>query len=132
MTQGELTHGEAPDMYPNHPAVGLYLQLLQSCLTGELDPESFIRLHPGKGGLLQTMKRASVLLLQSLLRPLRLELVRRAQYDPSTRREGKDWPAQAETRSVANVSINFSAVLKRFCVSIFLVISSNAGCGVVE
>jgi O-methyltransferase len=98
MTQGELTHGEAPrTMCPNHPAVAFYLELLQSCLTDELRPESFVRLHPGKGGLLHTVKRASVLLLQSLLRPLRLELVRRAQYDPSTRREGKDWPAEAET-----------------------------------
>jgi O-methyltransferase len=98
MTQGEFTDAEAAKtMYPNHPAVAFYLELLQSCLTGELLPENFFRLHPGKGGLLQTVKRASVLFLQSLLRPLRLELVRRAQYDPSTRREGKDWPAQAET-----------------------------------
>jgi O-methyltransferase len=84
-------------MYPNHPAVAFYLELLQSCLTGELRPESFVRLYPGKGGLLQTVKKAAVLLLQSLLRPLRLELVRPAQYDPSRRHEGMDWPAQAET-----------------------------------
>ena len=96
MTQGELAHGETPGtMYPNHPAY--YLELLQSCLTGELHPESFVPLHPGKGGLLETVKGTGVHILHSLLRPLRLELVRRAQYDPSTRREGMDWPAQAET-----------------------------------
>ena len=61
MTQGEFTHGEAPrTMYPNHPAVASYLELLQSCLTGELRPESYVPLHPGKGGLLQTVKRAAV------------------------------------------------------------------------
>jgi len=100
MTQGEFTHVEAPrTMYPNHPAVAFYLELLQSCLTGELRPESYVALQPGKGkdGLLQIVKRAAVPILQSLLRPLRLELVRPAQYDPSTRREGMDWPAQAET-----------------------------------
>jgi hypothetical protein len=70
-----------------------YLELLQGCLTGELCPESYVLLQPGKGGLLQIVKRAAVPMLQSLLRPLRLELVRRAQYDPSTRREGMDWPA---------------------------------------
>ena len=97
MTQGELTHGEAlRTSYPNHPAVTFYLELLQRCLTGELHPESFVRLYPGKGDLLKTVKRAP-LPLQSLLRPLRLELVRRAQYDAAVRREGQDWPAQAET-----------------------------------
>jgi len=35
--------------------------------------------------------------LQDLVRPLRLELVRRVQFDPSRRREGMDWPVQAET-----------------------------------
>ena len=49
-------------------------------------------LQPGKGGLLQIVKRAAVPILKSLLRPLRLELVRRAQYAPSTRRKGMDWP----------------------------------------
>src|SRR6476659_4650657 len=100
MTQGEFTHVEAPrTMYPNHPAVAFYLELLQSCLTGELRPESYVLLQPGVGkdGLLQTVKRAAVPILQSLLRSLRLELVRPAQYDPSMRREGMDWPAQAET-----------------------------------
>ena len=98
MTQSEFTHGEAlRTMYPNHPAVASYLELLQSCLTGELRPESFVLLQLDKGGLLQTMKRAAVPILQSLLRPLRLELVRLAQFDPSKRREGMDWPAQAET-----------------------------------
>jgi hypothetical protein len=80
-------------MYPNHPAVAFYLELLQSCSTGELRPESYVLLQPGKGGLLQIVKRAAVPILQSLLRLLRLELARRAQYDPSTRREGMDWPA---------------------------------------
>jgi O-methyltransferase len=84
-------------MYPNHPAVAVYLELLQSCLTGELRPESFVlfQLDLDKGGLLQPVKRDAVRVLQRLLRPLRLELV--AQYDPAKRREGLDWPAQAET-----------------------------------
>ena len=92
------TFVEAPrTMYPNHPAVAFYLELLQSCLTGELRPETYVLLQPGMGkdGLLQTVKRAAVPILQSLLRPLRLELVRPAQYDPSTRREGIDWPASS-------------------------------------
>lgn len=100
MTQDESIHGESPrTMYPNHPAVASYLELLQSCLTGELRPESYAPLQPGMGkiGLFQTVKRAAVPILRGLLRPLRLELVRPAQYDPSLRREGKDWPVQAET-----------------------------------
>ena len=98
MIQGGFTHGEAPStMFANHPAVALYLELLQSCLTGDIHPESFVQLYPARGGLLETVKRAPVPLLQSLLRPLRLELVRPAQYNPSARREGMDWPAQAET-----------------------------------
>jgi hypothetical protein len=63
-------------MYPNHPPVAFYLELLQSCLTGELRPESYVLVQSGKGGLLQTVKRAAIPILQSLLRPLRLELLR--------------------------------------------------------
>jgi hypothetical protein len=99
------TCGEAPrTMYPNHPAVAFYLELLESCLTGELRPESYVLLQPGKGGSLQIVKRAAVPILQSLLRSLRLELVRRAHYEPSTRREGMDWPALPLAASIRSLS----------------------------
>ena len=70
MTHGEFTHGEAPRrMYPNHPAVAFYLEPLQSGLTGELRPESYVLLELGKGSLLQIVKRAAVPIVKSLLRP---------------------------------------------------------------
>lgn len=84
-------------MHPNHPAVTLYLDLLQNCLTGEVHPESYAPLRPDRGGLLQFMKRAPIPIVQGLLRPLHLEVVRQVRFDSSTRGEGRDWPAQAET-----------------------------------
>jgi len=43
-------------------------------------------LQPGKGDLLQIVKGAAVPILQSLLRPLRLELARRAPGDALQKR----------------------------------------------
>jgi len=84
-------------MHPNHPAVALYLELLENCLTDALRPESFVALQPDKGGVTQRVKSAALRTLQGLLRPWRVELVRRVQFNPSMRLEGMDWPAQAET-----------------------------------
>src|SRR5262245_42546707 len=84
-------------MHPDHPAVALYLELLKGCLTDSLRPESFVPLQLPTGGLTQRAKRAALRTLQSLLGQRRLELVRQVRFDLSTRSEGRDWPAQAET-----------------------------------
>jgi len=84
-------------MHPDHPAVALYLDLLESCLTDSLRPNSFVELVPDRGGLTRRLKWAALRTVQGLLQPWRLDLVRSVPFDPSARLEGMDWPAQAET-----------------------------------
>jgi O-methyltransferase len=84
-------------MTPDHPAVALYLELLENCLTDTIRPERYVPIQPGTGSLSQRMKSGALRTLQGLLRARRLELVRQVQFDPSKRLEGTDWPAHAET-----------------------------------
>src|SRR5438094_96160 len=74
-------------------AEDLYLDLLKRCLTRSLFGETFRRLNPNRGGL----RRPLSLLLERILDPLGLQLVRRYAFDAEKRALGHDMPAEAET-----------------------------------
>ena len=84
-------------MNSENPAAELYLDLLERCLTDTLRPELFRPLDPAAGGLIQSAKRATTRVLDTMLRPTPFAFVRRESDDPAVRHEGMDWPARAET-----------------------------------
>jgi hypothetical protein len=72
----------------------LYLDLLKECLTRRIFPEEYRRIE----GTRQPQRFLNRL-IQRLLLPMNLELVRRAHYDPGKRDEGMDTHPEAETMS---------------------------------
>ncbi|MGH8765041.1 MAG: TylF/MycF/NovP-related O-methyltransferase [Burkholderiales bacterium] len=99
----------------DYPTVGPYLDLLEKCLTGTLRPEKYMPLQPGKGGVSQTAKRIAARAIEDMLKPARLELVRRVRLDPEG--EELDWPARAETmigrKSLGHLRSCIDEVLRR-------------------
>ena len=83
----------------------LYLDLLQKCLTRCAFPEPYETVKAPEGPV------------GEWLASQRLELVRRAQFDPKLREEGRDWPAAAETmiglRRLDNLHFCIADVLRR-------------------
>ncbi|MGK2859819.1 MAG: TylF/MycF family methyltransferase [Thermoanaerobaculia bacterium] len=71
----------------------LYLDLMKKCLTRLIFTESYAPLKEPRLPLRRVMWRGA----RTLLEPLGLELVRRAQSDRERRESGLDWPAEAET-----------------------------------
>ncbi len=85
---------------PNHhPAASLYLDLLKQCLTRSIFPETYEPLR--RPASLRFVRRklswGVYPLLKRLLAFQGLELVRRRSHDAARRRQGRDWPAEAET-----------------------------------
>lgn len=72
----------------------LYLDLLKECLTRRIFPEEYRRID----GTRQPHRLLNRL-IQRLLSPMSLELVRRAHYDPGRRDDGMDTHPEAETMS---------------------------------
>lgn len=71
----------------------LYLDLLKQCLTRYLFGESHVPVWPARGSARHRLFRP----LRSLLAARGMELVRPVPFDPEARREGRDWPAEAES-----------------------------------
>ena len=71
----------------------LYLDLLKRVLTRSIFPEEFRPVDPHKG----TVRRLLFLPLMKLFSAMGLRLVRRFEYDAERRREGLDWPPDADT-----------------------------------
>jgi O-methyltransferase len=69
----------------------LYLDLLRRCLTRSAFPEKY-RPYTSKNRVRRALARVAMAFAS---RPL--ELVRRVRFDPYARREGLDWPPDAET-----------------------------------
>ena len=82
-----------------HPAASLYLDLLRQCLTRSIFPETYEPLR--RPASLRFVRRklswGVYPLLKRALALKGLELVRRLSHDPARRRQGRDWPAEAET-----------------------------------
>ena len=85
--------------HDNHPAASLYLDLLKRCLTRSIFPETYEPLR--RPASLRFVRRklswGVYPLLKRALAFQGLELVRRLSHDPARRRQGRDWPAEAET-----------------------------------
>jgi len=71
----------------------LYLDLLKGVLTRTLFGETRVPVDPWKG----TLRRALYRPIKLALGAAGLELTRRYPFDPDARREGRDWPPEAET-----------------------------------
>jgi O-methyltransferase len=96
----------------NLPAT-LYLDLLKKCLTRIAFPEKYAPIKPQK-----TLPRRMVFnLCQKLLSSLKLEIVRRTEFDPRRREEGLDWPGDAETmvglRRLDNLEVCITDILRQ-------------------
>jgi O-methyltransferase len=70
----------------------LYLELLKRVITREIMPERYRPIGAGRG-----MAGALMNLVQRALGRGGLEIVRQARYDADARREGSDYPVDAET-----------------------------------
>jgi O-methyltransferase len=81
----------------DHPVVADYLDLLKKSLTDSLHPVDYQTFQPMSGGAIGAIKRVAFRSLRALLRRKKLEVVRRVEFDPSARLEGKDWPIRAQT-----------------------------------
>jgi O-methyltransferase len=75
------------------PPEELYLDLLKKCLTRVIFPEKYDPVRPKIGGIKARAYRP----LQIALGRAGLELCRPVAFDEERRREGLDWPADAET-----------------------------------
>jgi O-methyltransferase len=72
----------------------LYLELLKKCLTRTAFGDVHVPYLPRRGN---TLRRALVRGVQRMLAPARLVLARRIPLDMEKRRNGRDWPPDAET-----------------------------------
>jgi len=79
----------------NHlaPAQALYLDLMKRCLTRYVFGETHRALSPHRGTLLGRIYDP----LRRMLASRRLELVRKCEFDPEARANGRDWAFEAET-----------------------------------
>lgn len=79
---------------PNQELGEIYLDLLKKSLTRYIFDEGYLNLYQRTHG-----KAKDVLysFIQKMLNPFDLELVKHNQFNPKLRKEGKDWPATAET-----------------------------------
>ena len=96
----------------NLPAA-LYLDLMKKCLTRTAFPEKYAPIRPQK-----TLPRRMVLTLcQKLMSSLKLEIVRRTEFDARRREEGLDWPGDAETmvglKRLDNLEVCITNVLRQ-------------------
>jgi O-methyltransferase len=71
----------------------LYLDLLKKCLTRAIFPEPYKVVDYPRGNV----RRILFAPIRSLLGWKKMILVRRAEFNPGARAEGRDWPAEAET-----------------------------------
>jgi O-methyltransferase len=71
----------------------LYLDLLKGVLTRTLFGETRVPVEPWKG----TLNRALYRPIKAVLGAVGFELTRRYRFDPDARKEGRDWPPEAET-----------------------------------
>ena len=71
----------------------LYLNLIKTCLTRTAFPERYAPIRRQR----TIPRRIAWTLCQKLLSPLKLEVVRRKEFDLRAREEGLDWPGEAET-----------------------------------
>jgi O-methyltransferase len=91
----------------------LYLELMKKCLTRIAFPEKYAPIRQQK-----TLPRSIILTLcQKLLSSLKLEIVRRTEFDPRLREEGLDWPGEAETmvglKRLENLEVCIRDVLRQ-------------------
>jgi O-methyltransferase len=71
-----------------------YLDLLKKSLTRYISDDGYLNLHQRTHGRLKGMLYSFI---KIMLDPFDLELVKHNQFNPKLRKEGKDWPAKAET-----------------------------------
>ena len=71
----------------------LYLDLLKKCLTRYVFGEDYVPAIPPKG----TFKYLASEPIRRWLAGKKMEVIRYVPFDEPTRREGRDWPAQAES-----------------------------------
>jgi O-methyltransferase len=105
--------GRDPLFSENNLPATLYLDLMKKCLTRIAFPEKYAPIRSQR-----TLPRRTVLTLgQKLLSPLRLEIVRRTEFDPRRREEGLDWPGDAETmvglKRLDNLEVCITDVLRQ-------------------
>jgi O-methyltransferase len=72
----------------------IYLDLLKKSLTRFLTDDGYLSLHYRTHG---KVKDLTYKLIENILNPFDLELVKHNQFKPEIRKVGKDWPATAET-----------------------------------
>ncbi|HET6748757.1 MAG TPA: TylF/MycF family methyltransferase [Actinomycetes bacterium] len=94
-------------------AAELYLDLLKKCLTRYLFGEGHVPVVPQRGTLKHLLFRP----VRSWLAGKDMEVVRHVPFDPQTRAEGRDWPAEAESmaglRRLDNLQDLVTDVLRR-------------------
>jgi O-methyltransferase len=94
-------------------ATEYYLDLLKRCLTRSLLGEDSVPVMPRRG----TVKHALFQPARKWLASKDMEVVRRVQFDPTARAEGRDWPAKAESmiglRRLDNIQNCIIDVLRR-------------------
>jgi O-methyltransferase len=97
----------------NNSPEKLYLDLLKKCLTRITFPELYAPINRQR----TLPRRMVVTLFQKLLSPLKLEIVRRKEFDPRLREEGLDWPGEAETmvglKRLDNLEVCITNVLRQ-------------------
>ena len=92
----------------------LYLDLLKKSLTHYMTDNGYVSLHFRTHG---KMKHLLYRLIETVLNPFSLELVKHNQFDPKIREVGMDWPANAETmiglRRLDNIQYCMEDVLRK-------------------
>jgi O-methyltransferase len=91
----------------------LYLDLMKKCLTRIAFPERYAPIRAPK----TFPRRSAWNLCRKLLSPFELEIVRRKEFDLRARKEGLDWPGDAETmvglKRLDNLEACIADVLRR-------------------
>ena len=82
------------NLFLNKELGEIYLGLLKKSLTRYIFDDGYLNLYQRSHG---KVKHLLYGLIEKILNPFDLELVKHKQFNPKLRREGKDWPATAET-----------------------------------
>jgi O-methyltransferase len=94
-------------------AAELYLDLLKKCLTRYLFGESYVPVVPQRG----TAKHLMVQPIRRWLAAKDMEVIRHTPFHATTRAEGRDWPAEAESmaglKRLDNLQFCVTDVLRR-------------------
>jgi O-methyltransferase len=76
-------------------AADLYLDLLKKCLTRSIFRDTFLKVEPA--WIRTTLDAEAAQAIEQFLASHEFDVVRRCEVNPDDRRDGRDWPPDAET-----------------------------------